>query len=101
MVKRLIEAKDKQLKLNNFDEHGTVSFGIPECIDIPGVEYDPAIGIIGLQATITLARPGFRVKRRRNLRRKLPEVHTIHKEESIAFMQSAYGVELPSDEDEE
>ena len=101
MVKRLIEAKENQLKLNNFDEHGTVSFGISECIDIPGVEYTPEIGIIGLQATITLARPGFRVKRRRSMKRKLPNAHTIHQDEAVAFMQQSFGVELPSDDEDE
>ena len=101
MVERLVEAKEKQLKPNNFDEHGTVSFGISECIDIPGVEYEPDIGIIGLQATITLARPGFRVKRRRSMKRKLPNAHTIHQEEAIAFMQQSFGVELPSDDEDE
>ena len=40
-------------------------FGIPEYINIPGIEYDPDIGIIGLEACVTLERPGFRIKKKK------------------------------------
>ena len=39
---------------------GNVSFGILEHIDIR-IKYDPKIGILGLNVTVRLARPGFSV----------------------------------------
>ncbi len=102
MIVRLVDAKEKVLELRNFDASGTISFGISECIDIPGVEYDPQIGIIGLATTITLERPGYRVKRRRYQKRSIPKAHSISKDEAIAFMHENFGVNLPvADEDEE
>ena len=45
----LIEAKDNILINKQFDEFGNLAFGIHEYIDIPGIEYDPKIGIMGLE----------------------------------------------------
>src|SRR3989338_3253632 len=70
LLKRFFEAKDNSLKISQLDNNGNISFGIHEYIDIPGIKYDPKIGIIGLEVCITLERPGYRVKRRRLLARK-------------------------------
>ena len=56
LLPRLIDAKDKVLSQKMFDDKGNLSFGIPECIDITDFKYDPDIGIIGLQASVTLTR---------------------------------------------
>jgi large subunit ribosomal protein L5 len=101
MIVRLIEAKEHVLEMRNFDSNGTISFGITECIDIPGVEYDPQIGIIGLAATITLQRPGFRIKRRRYLNRSIPHTHAISQQEAFDFMQKEFAVKLPEQEADE
>jgi large subunit ribosomal protein L5 len=92
ILKRLLDAKDKQLKESQFDEQGNISFGIHEYIDIPGVAYDPKIGIMGLQVCISLERPGFRIKRRRLEPKKIPKKHQLSKEEAIKFMQATFGV---------
>ncbi|MBU0472021.1 MAG: 50S ribosomal protein L5, partial [Nanoarchaeota archaeon] len=65
MLLRLLQAKDNKLTKSSIDNSGNISFGIPEYIDIPEAKYDPEIGIIGLQVSITLGRPGFRIKRRK------------------------------------
>jgi len=98
LVARLLDAKSKKLKSNNFDENGNISFGIHEYIDIPGVKYDPEIGIIGFQACITLERNGFRVKRRRLGRAVLPKDHRIAKGEAITYMASAFNVQVGDEE---
>ena len=92
ILKRLLDAKDKQLKESQFDEQGNISFGIHEYIDIPGVAYDPKIGIMGLQVCISLERLGFRIKRRRLEPKKVPKKHQLSKEEAIKFMQANFGV---------
>lgn len=94
LLKRLLHAKDFKLKPSQFDEGGNVSFGIPEYIDIPGVNYDPKIGIIGLQVCVTLERPGYRIKRRRLKAKKIPHRHIVTREEAIEFMQKNFKVSV-------
>lgn len=91
---RLLEAKDNKLSPHQFDEGGNMSFGIHEYIEIPGVKYDPKIGIMGLEVCVTLERPGFRIKRRRIMRRKIPEKQKVKKEEAIEFMKKEFNVQV-------
>ncbi len=86
MLPRLLGAIDNVLKEKQFDNNGNIAFGIHEYIDIPGVKYNPKIGIMGLEVCITLERPGYRIKRRRLLARKIPAKHRISKQEAIDFM---------------
>src|SRR3989344_297390 len=92
LLKRLVQAKGNSLKETSFDKFGNFSFGIKEYIDIPGVEYDMKIGIIGLEAAITLERQGFRIKKRRLRKTKIPTRHLISKEESMNFMKEKFNV---------
>src|SRR3989344_2100464 len=64
LLVRLLAAKDNTLEQGNFDQKGNFSFGIPEYIDIKGLDYDPELRIMGLEAAVTLERPGYRVKKR-------------------------------------
>jgi large subunit ribosomal protein L5 len=98
VLKRLVEAKDKLLKETQFDESGNVAFGIHEYIDIPGVKYDPDMGIMGLEACITLERPGFRIKKRSRLNKMVPKKHAITKKEAIEFMKKEYGINVGEEE---
>jgi len=100
MIPRLLSALDMKLNEENFDDNGNVSFGIREYIDIKDAKYDPEIGIMGLQATITLKRPGFRIKHRKMLKKTLPMKHRIPKNESIEFMKQGFGVKLRSEEEQ-
>lgn len=94
LITRLLAAKENTLQETNFDETGNISFGIHEYIDIPGVKYNPAIGMLGLQVCITLERPGYRIKRRRKSPTKIPKKHTIAKQEAMQYMQTQFGVNL-------
>ena len=87
-----------KLSKNNFDDNGNISFGIPEYIDIPGIEYDPEIGVIGLQVSIALMRPGYRVKTRRLNKAKIGKNHRINKEEAIDFMKKEFAILLKEEE---
>ncbi|MBT4539667.1 50S ribosomal protein L5 [Candidatus Woesearchaeota archaeon] len=92
LLKRLLVAKENTLKIKNFDLKGNFSFGIPEYIDIEGLEYDPELKIIGLEVAVTLTRPGYRVKRRKLQPSAIGKSHSITKEEAIAFVQEKLGV---------
>lgn len=99
MIPRLLFALDMKLNEENFDDNGNVSFGIKEYIDIKDAKYDPEIGIIGLQATVTLKRPGFRIKQRKMLKKTVPIKHRISKKESMDFMKQNFGAKLRSEEE--
>jgi len=101
LLKRLLTAKDNLLSKNNFDDNGNISFGIHEYIDIPDVKYDPKIGIMGLQASLTLQRPGFRIKRRKIMKRKIPRCHTISQGDAIKFMKDNFNIKIEEEEAKE
>jgi len=71
-----------------------LSFGIAEYLDVPGAEYDPSIGIIGFETAVSLSRPGFRVKERRIMKRKIPQKHRITKEEAKEFVKNKYSIKV-------
>lgn len=92
LIKRLVAARDNLLGPECFDDNGNISFGIQEYVDIADAKYDPEIGIIGLQVSITLERPGFRIKRRKIGKKKIPAHHRVNKEEAMKFMEETFGV---------
>ena len=97
ILPRLLEAVDNQLREKQFDNNGNVAFGIHEYIEIPGVKYDPKIGIMGLEVCVTLERPGYRIKRRRLLQRKIPTRHRISKQEAIGFMAKNFSTKVEAE----
>ncbi len=94
LVQRLLRAKENKIKPSWFDNYGNLSFGIHEYVDIPGVKYDTEIGILGLQISVTLTRPGFRVKKRKLKKAKIGKSHQISKEEAIDYLKTTFGVVL-------
>lgn len=98
ILARLLDAKEFVLKPSQFDENGSIAFGIPEYIDIKGAKYDPEIGIMGLEVCVTLERPGFRIKRRKVQSKKIPEKHKISKQEAIQFMKDEFKVKIGDEE---
>jgi len=93
LVERCLKAKDGVLKSSCFDEGGNISFGIHEYIDVPGLEYDPKIGIIGFQISLTLERPGYKIKRKAN-KKVIGHKHMITKEEAMNFLKDNYQVNI-------
>ena len=90
LLPRLLESVDNKLNPRQFDDNGNIAFGIHEYIEIPGIKYDPKIGIMGLQVCVTLERPGFRIKRRKIMPRKIPARHRISRQEAIDFMSKSF-----------
>lgn len=93
-LKRAFAAVDNKISASSFDERGNFSFGIREYIDIPGMKYDPKIGIFGMDVCVSLERPGFRVARRKVRRAKVGKRHLITKDEAIEFVKNKFGVEV-------
>jgi len=93
LIKRFLAAKSNTLKESNFSE-GTISFGIPEYIDIPEAQYDAEVGIMGLDVSVTLQRPGYSIKRRAYQKKEIGKKHLISKEDTIKFMQEKFKISI-------
>ena len=94
LLKRLLVAKDNQIEERIFDNEGNLSFGIKEYIDIPEIKYDPNIGILGLEVSVSLARPGFNIKLRSRRKTKVGKNHRIAKNDAIKFLTEEFGVKI-------
>ncbi len=86
---RLLQAAE-----NKLDASGNFSFGLAEYIDIPGVEYDPDIGIRGFDVCVTLERPGYRVKRRKYKQQPVGKSHQITAAEAKEWVKREFGAEV-------
>jgi len=98
LIARLVFAKDNVLQEDYFDDNGNISFGIPEYVDIKDAKYDTEIGMAGLQTSITLTRPGFRIKNRKIRPAKVPIKHKISKEEAMEFMKQKFSIKIGEEE---
>jgi large subunit ribosomal protein L5 len=94
LLKLLLDAKGNQIKGSSFDNFGNVSFGILEHIDIPGIKYDPKIGILGLDVAVSLARPGFSIRFRSRHKAKVGHTHRIDAKEAQEFLSKEFGVTI-------
>ena len=94
LLKRLFEAKGNRINGHSFDNMGNLSFGILEHIDIPGIKYDPKIGILGLDITVRLTRPGFSISTRSKHKASVGKHHRILPEESKAYLTKEFGVSV-------
>jgi len=93
-LKKAFQAVDNKLSAERFDHYGNVSFGIKEHIEIPGTKYVPELGIYGMDVSVTLGRPGYRVKRRRRARSSVGSGHLLTQDEAILFIKDEFGVEI-------
>jgi len=94
-LRKVFEAIGYRVKASSFDEYGNLGIGIKEHIMLPGVKYDPEIGIFGMDVVITLERPGYRILRRRRCRKKhIPLRHRVKREEAMVFLNKEFGVEI-------
>lgn len=88
-LKRYLIGVDNTLKKSQVTENG-FSFGIKEYLEIPGLEYQRDIGIMGLDVTVAFKRSGRRVKLRKIKRGKFPKRQRIPAEEIIKFMEEKF-----------
>lgn len=92
LLKRLLEAKGNQVNGKAFDNFGNYSFGIKEHIDIPGVKYDPQIGILGLGISVALKRPGYGIRKRSKHKASVGKKHIIKSQEAKDYLTKEFGV---------
>ena len=83
-----------ELRRRQFDETGNFSFGVEEHTEFPSQEYDPNVGIYGLDVTVNLVRPGYRVKKRDKASRSIPSSHELTVDDALAFVESNFDAEV-------
>jgi len=93
MLKRLFVAINRILKKKQFSEN-SFSFGVHEYIEIPGIQYQRDIGIMGFDISVAFVRPGKRVTRKKLKQGRLPKKQVITKEEIMKFMEDNYNIKL-------
>jgi len=83
-----------ELSKSQFDDTGNFSFGVEEHTEFPSQEYDPTIGIYGLDVTVNLVRPGYRVAKRDKASRSIPTNHRLDPDDASAFVEANFDVEV-------
>ncbi|VVB97142.1 50S ribosomal protein L5 [uncultured archaeon] len=93
-LKTALKITENKLNASQFDNDGNFSFGIEEHTDFPGMKYDPSIGIYGMDVSVALKRPGYRINKRKTEKHKIPHSHRLTKDDAISFVKSKYGAEV-------
>ena len=93
-LKKVLPVIDNKIPKRAFDEIGNFAFGLKEHIDIPGIKYDPEIGIFGMDVCIAVNRPGQRIKIRRKQTKHIGKKHLLTPEESMEYVRQTLGVEI-------
>ncbi len=93
-LKDALQTRENKMADYSFDDEGNLSFGIPDHTLFKDQKYDPNIGIFGMDISITMEKTGYRVKRRRIGRRKIPHRHRVKKEETMNFFTETFNVEV-------
>ena len=93
-LKKVLTVVDNKVSGRSFDQQGNFSLGLKEHIELPGVKYDPDVGIFGMDICVSVTRPGYRVKTRRKQKAKIGADHVLKQDESIIFIRDTLGVEI-------
>ncbi len=93
VLKKMLAPMDNTLRKKQVSEN-TFSFGVKEYIEIPEVEYQRDIGIMGFDVTVVFIRAGRRVKLKKIKKGKIPKRQIITKEEIIKFMEDNFQTEF-------
>jgi large subunit ribosomal protein L5 len=93
-LKEALATRENKMSDYSFDNEGNVSFGIPDHTNFKNQKYDPNIGIFGMDISVTIEKPGYRVKRRSIARRSIPHKHRVKKEETMKYFSEKFNVEV-------
>jgi large subunit ribosomal protein L5 len=93
-LKKVLPVIDNKLPKESFDRYGNFAFGIKEHIEIPGVKYDPDVGIFGMDVCVSLSHCGYRIKDRRRRKTKIGSKHILTPEETMVFIKDTLGLEI-------
>jgi large subunit ribosomal protein L5 len=87
---------ENRLKARQFDDSGNFSFGVAEYIEMANIKYDHEVGMMGFDVTVTLERPGYKVKKRKVKKGDVGHKHKVKPEEAMQWAKEKLGVEIVS-----
>ena len=93
-LRLVFQSLENELKSSQFDSQGNFNIGIKEYIELPGIKYLHEVGMLGLDVSVALERSGYRIKRRRIQKRKIPTKHKINKDEAMNWVKEKFGVKV-------
>ncbi|MGD0511466.1 MAG: 50S ribosomal protein L5 [Candidatus Micrarchaeaceae archaeon] len=92
LIVRLFEAIDNKIKYESVTNN-SLSFGIPEYIDISGVKYDSKVGMLGMNVNVSFMRNGMRVSKRKLRQSRVHKTHrTITPDEIMDYIKNEFNV---------
>ena len=91
---RALKTRENKMADYSFDNEGNLSYGIPDHTLFEDQKYDPNIGIFGMDICITMEKQGYRTKRRRIRKGKIPHRHRVKREETMKFFSERFNVEV-------
>ncbi len=74
--------------------NGYLNFGIKEYIEIPTIQFQRDIGILGFDVSAVLKRRGFKIKDRKRAKGKIGKKHRISREETVEFFKKNFNVKI-------
>lgn len=93
-LKKSVGALENKVRMGQIDADGNLNLGIKEYIELPGVKYSHDVGMMGLGVSVSLERPGFRIKRRRIQQRIIPKKHKLNRDEVANWLSQRFGVKI-------
>lgn len=93
-LRRAFSVTENKLKYSSFDEYGNIAFGIKEHIELPNTQYEPSLGIFGLDVCVNVEHPGYRITKRRYFKRKVPKKHRVSKLETFIFLNTQFNIDI-------
>ncbi len=93
-LKKAFYTVGDRLKESSFDAQGNFAFGFDKHIDMPGIRYDPSIGIFGMNVCVVMTKAGYRVNKRHMNRSAIGKKHKLQREETINFIQKEFGIDI-------
>lgn len=93
-LKKALATRNNRVAEWSFDKQGNISFGVSDHTDFEGQKYDPNMGIFGMDISVTLKKPGYRVKNRKIAKNSIPSKHRVKREEGITYLTQRFNLEV-------
>ncbi len=92
LLVRLFDAVENKIKPESITEN-SLSFGIPEYIDISGVKYDPKVGMLGMNVNVSFKRNGLRIALKKIKQSRISKKHRkVTREQIIDYISKEFSV---------
>jgi len=95
LLRRLFAAADNKIKEKQIAQN-MMAFGVKEYIEIPGMQYQRDIGILGFDVSVVFSRKGKRVERRKIKKSKISKKQHVSKEEISQYLKNKFGITILS-----